>query len=227
MKVMPFSLTDGTSWNFNIKRVVNGGFSGRNQEAVWAHIEELEKIGVKRPEKTPTFYPVPSNSLLFDDDIQVVGKENSTEIEYVLLYSSQGLFVALGCDHTDRELEVISIPKSKLAYPNIISREVWDYEEIKEHWDQIQIRCWLGEGRKTLYQEGTLASIMPPEELLDYVQKLISEDLEGTVLFSGTLASLTEGIAFSRLIEGEMYDPVLNRRLSLKYGVEPITWFKE
>ncbi len=224
---MQFELKDGKTLKFDVQRMINGGFSGRNQEAVWAHIEELEKIGVKRPEKTPTFYPIPTAMLTQADEIEVIGESNSTEIEYVILLTPAGMYIALGGDHTDRDLETHSIPKSKLVYPNIISRKAWKYEDIKDHWDKIEIRCWLGENRQTLYQEGTLGKIMPPGELLEHVEKLVSEDLEGSVVMSGTLAALTEGVAYSTLVEGEMFDPVTKERIGLKYRVKPITWFKE
>jgi hypothetical protein len=227
VKKMQFELTGGQILEFDVKRMINGGFSGRNQEAVWAHIEELEKIGVKRPEKTPTFYPIPAANISQADQIEVIGEGNSTEIEYVMLLAPDGMYIALGGDHTDRELETVSIPKSKLVYPNIVSRKAWKYEDIKDHWDRIEIRCWLGENRQTLYQEGTLAKIMPPAELLEHVQALVSEDLKGSVILSGTLAALTEGIAYSPVVEGELFDPVTGERISLKYRVKPITWFKE
>ena len=132
---------------------------------------------------------------------------------YIIVFNNLG--------HETKRLQEV------LVYPNIVSRKAWKYEDIKDHWDSIEIRCWLGENRQTLYQEGTLAKIMPPEELLEHVQALVSEDLTGSVILSGTLAALTEGVAYSPVVEGELFDPVTGERIPLKYQVKPITWFKE
>lgn len=225
-KTMQFIDEAGHKFDFTVKKLLNGGFAGRNQEAVWAHIEELEKIGVEPPKKTPTFYPLPADLLVFDDEIEVLGKGNSAEIEYVLLFAKEQIYVALGSDHTDRELETVNIPKSKLVYPNIISRRVWSYSNIKDHWDQIEIRCWLGENKEIVYQDATLAAIMSPEQFMEPLKELVGGDLEGLAFFSGTVAALTEGIAYSDRVSGELVDPVLNKKLEISYRVKPITWFK-
>lgn len=226
MKKMQFVNEDGKKINFAVKKILNGGFAGRNQKAVWAHIEELEKIGVTPPQKTPTFYPLPSDLLVFDDEIEVLDTGNSAEIEYVLLFAKDEIYVALGSDHTDRDLETHSIPKSKLVYPNIISRQVWTYGGLKDHWDQIEIRCWLGEEKETLYQDATLAAIMSPEQFIERLKELVDGDLEGLVFFSGTVAALTEGIAYSDFVSGELADPVNDKKLEISYRVKPVTWFK-
>ena len=46
-----------------IENLVIAGWTGRNVEALEAHIKELEAIGVKRPKTVPIFYRV-AHSLL-------------------------------------------------------------------------------------------------------------------------------------------------------------------
>ncbi len=226
MKTLSFLNENGQKIDFVAKKLLNGGFAGRNQKAVWAHIKELEKIGVAPPKNTPTYYPLPLDMLIFDNEIEVLDTGNSAEIEYVLLFAKEEIYVALGSDHTDRDLETVSIPKSKLVYPNIISRQVWRYRDLIDYWDQIEIRCWLGEGKETLYQDATLGAIMNPEQFMEQLKELVDGDLEGLVFFSGTVAALTEGIAYSNFISGEMVDPVKGNKLEISYSVNPITWFK-
>jgi hypothetical protein len=226
VKTLSFINENGQKVDFVAKKLLNGGFAGRNQKAVWAHIKELEKIGVAPPKKTPTYYPLPLDMLIFDNEIEVLDTGNSAEIEYVLLFAKEEIYVALGCDHTDRDLETVSIPKSKLVYPNLISRQIWRYRDLIDYWDQIEIRCWLGEGKETLYQDATLEAIMNPEQFMEQLKELVDGDLEGLVFFSGTVAALTEGIAYSNFISGEMVDPVKGNKLEISYSVNPITWFK-
>ena len=53
--------------DFTITKVVNAGFTGRDQESVNKHIDELKKEGVSAPEHTPTIYPVSPYMLTQED----------------------------------------------------------------------------------------------------------------------------------------------------------------
>lgn len=213
--------------SLEIKGAILCGYTGRDQEAVKRHIAELKKEGVKPPPSVPTFYPKPPQGIALDEVMYVQGRETSGEIEYVLLVRPQGLLVGLGSDHTDRELERLDILKSKQVCPTILSRSLWNYEEIKDHWDRIEIRSWATkEGKKVLYQESTLATILPPEELVRLVQQKVRGSLEGIPIYSGTPPLKTEGIIFADRFEGELYDPVLDKKLTLSYYIHALDWFR-
>jgi hypothetical protein len=210
-----------------IKGAILCGYTGRNQEAVKRHIEELKKEGVKPPPSVPMFYPKPPQGIALDGDIFVQGHETSGEIEYVLLATRQGIWIGVGSDHTDRELERLDILKSKQVCPTILSRSLWKYEEIKDHWDEIGIRSWATKGdKKVPYQESTLAIILPPEELIRLVQQKVRGPLEGIAIYSGTPPLKTEGIIFADQFAGELYDPILKRKLTLNYSIHTLGWFR-
>ncbi|MHB1404462.1 MAG: DUF2848 family protein [Desulfitobacteriaceae bacterium] len=211
--------------DFNVERILNGGFAGRNQDQVRKHIEELAALGVPAPKETPVFYPLLPDKLTTGEEVEVIGSGNSGEVEFVILYSQEGLFVGLGSDHTDRELEKTSIIKSKQAYPNVIAPTVWRYEDVISHWDEIEMRAWLGENKETLYQEGRLALLMRPEELMERAQALVDGGMTGTVLYSGTLATLEE-LRFSEYFHIELFDKVRNERISHVYRIKQLNWFK-
>lgn len=210
---------------FSPKRILNGGFIGRNQEQVKKHIQELAKLGVPAPKETPVFYPLLPDKLTTSREMEVVGTGNSGEVEFVLLYTAGGLFVGVGSDHTDRDLEKASILKSKQVYPNIICPDVWRYDDLIDHWDELEMRSWLGSAKEILYQEGTLAQLMRPEDLRERAESLIAGELQGTVLFSGTLATLEE-LKFNEYFHIELLDRKRNRKLSYSYQVQPLKWFK-
>ncbi len=213
--------------SFKIKGAILCGYTGRDQSAVKRHIEELKKEGVKPPPSVPTFYPKPPQGIALDGDIYVEGHETSGEIEYVLLTNQHGVWVGLGSDHTDRELERLDILKSKQVCPTILSRGLWKYEEIKDHWDEIGIRSWATKGgKKVPYQESTLATILPPEELIRLVQQKVRGSLEGIAIYSGTPPLKTEGIIFADQFAGELYDPILKRKLTLNYSIHTLGWFR-
>ncbi|MBM4330692.1 MAG: DUF2848 domain-containing protein [Deltaproteobacteria bacterium] len=214
--------------SLEIKGAVLCGYTGRNQEAVRRHIEELKKEGVKPPPSVPMFYPKPAQGVAFDGDMYVQGRETSGEIEYVLLVHPKGVWVGLGSDHTDRELERLDILKSKQVCPTIISRSLWNYDEIKEHWDKIEIRSWATrEDKKVLYQESSLATILPPGELMRLVQQKVRGSLEGIAIYSGTLPLKTGEIVFADRFEGELYDPVLKKKLTFHYPIYTLSWFRD
>jgi len=214
--------------SLEIKGAVLCGYTGRDQSAVKRHIEELRKEGVKPPPSVPTFYPKPPQGVAVEDHIYVEGHETSGEIEFVLLVNPQDIWVGLGSDHTDRGLERLDILKSKQACPILLSRNLWKYEEIKDHWDKIGIRSWATkEGKKVLYQESTLATILPPEELIRLVQQKVRGPLEGIAIYSGTPPIKTEGMIFADRFEGELYDPILKRKLTLDYSIHTLSWFRD
>lgn len=211
---------------FPVARVLNGGFAGRDQAQVRAHIEELAHLGVKDPGETPTFYPLVRTAVTQASEIQVVGaKGNWGEAEPVILFGAEGLLVTVGSDHTDRDLEGVSILKSKQVYPNVVAGAAWRYEEILDHWDSLMLRAWIGQGRTRLFQEAPLAALMRPEELIDRARALIDGDPSGTVFFLGTVAA-KEKIEGTDYFECELKDEASGEALVCAYRASPISWFR-
>jgi hypothetical protein len=212
---------------FDIRGGICCGYTGRNQEAVKKHIEELAREGIKPPPSVPMFYLKPPAGVELDGIIYTEGLETSGEIEYVLLVDKQDIWAGLGSDHTDRNLEKLDIPKSKQVCPAPMSRNLWKYGEIRGHWDQIQIRSWATQGgKKVLYQESTLGTILRPEELIRLVQERVAGPIDNIAIYSGTPPTLTERMIFGDQFDGELYDPVLKRKISLTYTINTLRWFR-
>jgi len=212
---------------FEMRRMVNAGYTGRNQEEVRRHIDELAVKGIPGPEKTPTLYPViPQQLLPGAEGIEVYSKETCCEIEYVLLVESRdNIYIGLGSDHTDRKLEETDIPRAKQICPNIMTTTVWPLEELADHWDALIFRCWQTvDGEEALYQEGPLELIMNPDQLMDFVRSAIPGSLEGYAIFSGTIGNLAGGFVYGARVSMELEDPVLGRRLSLAYDIKPLDY---
>ncbi len=213
---------------FTVKKIINAGYTGRNQEEVQKHIDELKEIGVPAPDKIPTYFPKAAALLTTDNYCEVIDKDSTGEAEYVLLIAKDEIYVAAGSDHTDRKLEVGNIPKAKQMCPNFISRSVWKFNDIKEHWDSIRMTSWIGKDRAQLYQDTKLDAFMRPEELLERVRVLLKEGLEeGAVIFSGTVGALVEGMPFSEVFDLELKDEKRGQALNCKYEIKLIDWIKE
>ena len=232
MKTMQFCLetmAGEEDIRFKMRRMVNAGYTGRDQEKVRNHIEELKKEGVPAPESTPTAYGMITQLLYFKDEIEVVSERTSGEAEYILLCSGEEVYVGVGSDHTDRELESVSIIKSKQVCPNIMSDRLWRLKEIRKDWDEIILRGWVKneEGERVLYQEALLSAMMIPEDLMDFVKnKPIDKSLEGTMIFSGTIPILTGKFVYGSYFEAELFHPRSGRKLNCSYQIRVLDYLR-
>jgi len=207
--------------DFSVKRMINAGYSGRDQKAVREHIEELKKEGIPVPEEIPTLYPVASYLITTRNVLEVVDESTSGEAEFVLLLQGGKIYVAVGSDHTDRNLEASSIIKAKQICPNVVSSVVWPYEELKGAWDDLDLRSWVEkDGQRISYQETKLSSIMSVEDILSFVRSKVADgDLEGMVIYSGTVPSLSGEIIYGEGFEVELHNPKTGDSLWCKYKV--------
>jgi hypothetical protein len=207
---------------YEVRRLVNAGFTGRDRAAVEAHLEELRHHGVPCPDEVPTLYPKMANLLTTGDEVEVIGPDTSGEAEFVLLIDRGRVLVACGSDHTDRELEKTTIEKAKVVCPSVLSREVWDLADVRPGWDDLLLRSWTTkDGRRTLYQEGRLAQMMTPEDLIALVKARGGAD-PGTAIFSGTFAVIGGTLICGERFEVELTDEKKGRALRCDYRVRPI-----
>lgn len=219
---------DTEKLTFEVRKMVNAGFTGRDLGEVQKHIDELRKCGVTASQEIPAFYPMLPDRITTSEIIKVLpDSKTSGEVEYVLLLDGDNIYVTVGSDHTDRELEKHSIPMSKQIYFNVIAPKVWRYEDVKGHWDDLILRAWVEEnGQRQLYQEGKLGKIIRPEELIEKVQSRVTGDLRGIVIYSGTLPTIGGGLCFSSRFEMELIDEHVGRAIRYAYSAEPIAWFR-
>jgi hypothetical protein len=180
---------DRSQFTFTPRKIVLAGYTGRDREAVQRHIDELLEQGIPAPEKTPELYWIDPSSILVDGSLPKSPGRSSGEVEFVLLLVDGTIFVGVGSDHTDRELEQTSIIDAKRSFSKIVSHEVWPLAALQRDWDALLLRSWVtdGNGRRK-YQEGPLAAVMVPDDLLALVPD--EERGDGLVLYSGTFPAL-------------------------------------
>ena len=213
---------------FEVQKMVNAGRSARDTSSVRKHMEELRKTGIAISDEFPVFYPKTADRITTSGRFGVLpDSKTSGEVEYVLLFGNSNIYVAVGSDHTDRELEKYNIRMSKQIYCNAMSPAVWRYEDVKEHWDDIIMRAWVKkDGQRRLYQEGKLEKLLRPEKLIEEVKSRVTGDLNGMVIFSGTLPTISGELCYSPYFEMELVDEHAGRAIKYTYIAEPITWFK-
>jgi hypothetical protein len=195
------------------------GWVGRDRASLQAHIDELLQLGVPAPGRVPILMSLSNYLLTSADEITVTSDRTSGEVEYVLLCRGSDLWVTVGSDQTDREIETTSLPASKQMCSKCVAREAWPYDEVADHWDALILRCWTEkDNRRILYQEAPLSTILGPEQLLQISREGNRALQGGTVIFSGTIPTIT-GLIYGDWFDLELEDPVLQRKITHRYKV--------
>lgn len=197
------------------------GWAGRQIEKTMEHVRELEAIGVPAPKSIPTVYPVSPVTLTQEPCITCIGDKTCGEVEFIIFRRRGEIFIGIGSDHTDREMETVSVLKSKAICEKPIGTVLWSYEEIKDHWDELELCSWqIVDGEEQLYQKGTVAAILPVEKLIEATEKEFS-DLEDCIMFSGTVPT-QNGMVYGSHFKGKLIDHKLGREMCLEYDVKVV-----
>lgn len=218
---MNFELESGTI-NWNPGRLVIAGYTAKDQDSAYKHIEELKELGVPAPPTIPMLYHVSLHLLTTDNLIHVVGSQTSGEAEAVLLHADGRWYLGLGSDHTDRVLEATSVHKSKQICQKPVSSRVWHLEEVEDYWDELEMKSWITvNGEERGYQAGLLGEFMNPQELVDVVRKRDFYDAN-IALFCGTPPLLTGEFVYGESFRAELVDTRKNRRITLSYQIRQV-----
>ncbi|MEI7114057.1 DUF2848 domain-containing protein [Serratia sp. TMDUHS_CL] len=212
--------------NVEIDHLVIAGWTGRDREAILHHIRELAELGVPQPSAIPLFYRVAVNQLSQQEVIEVIGSATSGEAEPLIFAHRGELFVSLASDHTDRQLEAHSVALSKQICVKPVARAAWPLQEVLEHWDSLILRSWIREeGQWRLYQQGCLAALRTPGDLLErYFTGMQPpgcglaqpQTPDGFAMTCGTVAAIG-GIRPAGEFRMELVDEVLGRTISHRY----------
>jgi Protein of unknown function (DUF2848) len=221
MTLLQCAIEGGPRAELTVRRLVIAGWAGRDRDEIEHHIAELAAIGVKRPSSIPCFYEASASLLTTEASIDAVGPQSSGEVEAVLIRDAgHGLLVGVGSDHTDRKVESYDVAVSKQMCAKPVGGVVWRYEDVAPHWDALIARSWRidANGERVRYQDGTLARLMPPDELIAKATGGAGLAF-GTALFCGTQPVIGT-LSTSHAFEIELHDPVLERSLRHRYTVD-------
>lgn len=203
---------DGSPVAAEIGDLIVAGWTGRDAAAVAHHIDELRALGVAPPSATPLFYRVSRDLLTLGDTIDVLGDATSGEAEPLVIDTGGQRWLGLASDHTDRALEATSVAASKQICAKVCAGEVWDMADVSDHLDALHLRAWIDDGQGwTLYQDGTLASILPLPALIERAGLR-----DGAAMLCGTLPAIG-GVRAAAAFRAELVDPVRGRTIQLEY----------
>lgn len=200
-----------------IEQLIVAGWTGRDMAGVQHHIDELAELGIAPPSQVPLYYRVSNTLLTQGAKIEVVGDATSGEVEPLLVQHNGKLWLGIASDHTDRDLEAHSVAASKQACPKPIGAEVWDFDEVKDDLDSLELRCLIRENDDWVtYQEGTLAAIRPLADLMEG-----TSFGENTAMLCGTLGAIG-GVRPAAEYRMELVDPARDRKITLDYSVRTL-----
>lgn len=210
---------NGETVEVPVTTVLNGGYAGRSQEDVAAHVAELAELGVPAPTRTPCLYPVAPYLAMQTEQVPVQHDRTSGEAEWALVVAGpeeRDVLLTVACDHTDRALEVHGVAWSKQAGPDVLGGRAWRLVDVADHVDELTLTAWAG-GRQI--QRGTLAELLPPQYWLDELRQrgLLRP---GTVLLSGTIPMDAEVDQFADSWRVELGDPQTGDTLSCEYRLD-------
>ncbi|HWP28850.1 MAG TPA: DUF2848 family protein [Chloroflexota bacterium] len=201
------------------RRLLIAGYTGRDQAAVARHIAELRAHGIPAPSRTPALYALTPDRLTTAARLCVVGSQTSGEVEFVLVCVGRELYIGVGSDHTDRALERLSVARAKQVCAKPISAQLWRWADVRDRWDRCVLRSWMD---GALYQEGSVAELLPPEAVLALVEQRVGADLDQAVVYCGTLPVVGGELRCGRHFEAVLSDPVGGRMLRCAYQVDVV-----
>jgi 4-hydroxyphenylacetate 3-monooxygenase len=165
------------------------GYTARDEAAARAHIAELAAIGIPPPTTVPAFYDLDPALLTTEPVTAASGELTSGEVEPVLVRAGGRYFLGVGSDHTDRELERTDIAASKAACPKPIGQTVAELADLDAvPWDELTAGSSV-DGQA--YQDGAVATLRHPAELLERMTGVLGDVTGDLVLFCGTMPLLT------------------------------------
>jgi hypothetical protein len=208
---------------FEVRDVVLAGYTGRDQEEVRRHVEELIAHGVPAPEHVPAFYRVTRDRVVTADHIAVLGASTSGEAEFVLFRAGGELYVGVGSDHTDREAERGSVRLAKQLCVKVVGTRVWRWADAGPHWDHVELRSFAGDQiADRPYQQRPVTALLDPEDIWGRALARIGagSEPEGLLVFSGTLP-LAGDLAFDHRFAAELADEVCGLGLRVEYSADP------
>ncbi|MGS1011311.1 DUF2848 domain-containing protein [Achromobacter anxifer] len=202
--------------------LIVAGWAGRDIAAIEHHIEELAAIGVPRPSSVPLYYRIADNQLTQKETVQALGGDSSGEVETFVFSVDGEMYVSIASDHTDRKLETYSVAMSKQVCVKPVATSAWRLADVAEYWDELVIRSYIVEnGVEVLYQEGPLASLRTPQDLVAGYTGGSAVLPAGAGMTCGTVGAIG-GIRPSADFTMELHDPRRQRSLRHRYHVETL-----
>ena len=144
---------DGTieSRSVNVRKLCLGRHCGRDMETTRKALDAKRAEGF-RVHGNPNVCRKGRYLLTNENVIEVQGPQTSGEVEVVAIMDRGEVLISVGSDHVDRTIEIMwtdalgkvyDSAKSKQMAPAVVARDAWRYEDVKDHWDQLNLKTYI------------------------------------------------------------------------------------
>ena len=183
----------------------------------------------------PSIFRIARYLLTQSIDFEVQGAQTGGEGEVVCIREGDEIFISVGSDQCDRELDPLFPDKPKQMCPHPVAGEAWLYDDVQAHWDDLRIRSQVVLNGVTVpLQDAALGTLVSLEYLLD--MEIVRALKETMFLYCGssdfldsTVDIINElglpeftGHGVGDEFHVQLHDPVLNRTLSHWFRPTPV-----
>lgn len=128
---------------FEVGSVAGARFTARDVEGLRKQMDEqLAREGhfSSATFTNPSIFRIACYLLTQDTEFEVQGTMTGGEGEVVAIRDGDEIFISVGSDQCDRELDPIFPDKPKQMCPHPVATTAWPYAEVKDHWDDLRIQ---------------------------------------------------------------------------------------
>ena len=227
-----------TTRRFEVGSVAGARFTARDVEGLRKQMDEqLAQEGhfSSATFTNPSIFRIARYLLTQDTEFEVQGTMTGGEGEVVAIRDGDEVFISVGSDQCDRELDPIFPDKPKQMCPHPVATTAWPYAEVWDHWDQLRIQSTVTtQGHAVPLQDSPLDALVTLDYLLDLSTVIPLPD--AAVLFCGSspfLDSAEEAVKEHNLspfttwgvgdaFSVRLYDPVLERAIEHSFVPVPV-----
>ena len=227
-----------TRRSLELGSVAGARFCARDVEATRAELDEqLKREGrlTMATASNPSVFRLGRYLLTQEPEFEVQGSMTGGETEVVALRDGDDIYITVGSDQCDRELDPLFPDKPKQMCPHPVARDAWPYEEVRDHWDELRVYSHVVSGQHQVSLQDSAVSELVTLDFLLAMQEVrelqdpmvlycgcgsFRDSVETEVEQYGLPAETAMGVGDSFLVR--LHDPVLDRTIEHQFRPVPL-----